>query len=331
MNVGTVIRSIVDLAGVPDVTVGLMGAPGVGKTDAASQAAAELGLEIVEIRPAELEPVDFRGIPVPDLETGRTRWLTPEFWPAHKCLILFDELTLAAPDVTAPLLKIMLGRQIGDFKLHPETMVVWTGNHASHKTGAHRVPTALALRSIMIDVEPDFEDWREWYSAQSFHERMVLAYLDSHPEQFFRFDPSNEGGQPNPRNWVRAGHVVRKTRNVEVMRGVVGESADSFVKFCSTFRVVPSVEDVLEGREVAPTALEDQAAWRNEIIRAATSVETAGLARLVDALTESDQVIVMQAMAKSSDSVKIILDPAFADIVDRHADAIQAARLGGQK
>lgn len=44
-------------------------------------AARRLGRKVVDLRLNIREPVDLRGIPVPDLETGTTRWLVPDELP----------------------------------------------------------------------------------------------------------------------------------------------------------------------------------------------------------------------------------------------------------
>ena len=40
-----------------------------------------LGRKVIDLRLNIREPVDLRGIPVPDLETGTTRWLVPDELP----------------------------------------------------------------------------------------------------------------------------------------------------------------------------------------------------------------------------------------------------------
>ena len=320
---------MVEAAGIPDVCFGLVGVPGVGKTEACVQAAAALGLPHYEIRPAELEPVDFRGIPVPDLDKLVTRWLRAEFWPTEKCWITFDELTLASPDVTAPLLKILLGRAIGDFRLHPETVVAWTGNLAQHKTGAHKVPTALGSRSIIMEVEPSYDEWRQYYLGREDHHGAVLEFLDREPQAFCPFDPRCHGNQPSPRSWVRAGQLAHVTTSPVLFAGVLGDDVgQAFARAVAEYRPVPEVADVLSGNAEAPTDLRSQSSWRRKLAVAAVQPDAdPRIAELVERLTDSDQVIVMQAIAQSEGGSRVLLSDAWTWLVDKHADDITAARL----
>ena len=89
------------------LSVLLLGSPGKGKTSVAKRLAKQLGLRYVEVRPAEFESVDFRGIPT--VEEGRTRWNVPEFWPSEACVLNVDEITQAPMELTSPLLKLFVG------------------------------------------------------------------------------------------------------------------------------------------------------------------------------------------------------------------------------
>ena len=41
-----------------------------------------MGLNVVDLRLAQLRPTDLRGVPMPNRETGRAEWYLPAFWPA---------------------------------------------------------------------------------------------------------------------------------------------------------------------------------------------------------------------------------------------------------
>jgi midasin (ATPase involved in ribosome maturation) len=52
----------------------MWGAPGLGKSAIVFQLGAKKGRKVIEYRANLREPVDVRGIPVPDLKTGTTGW-----------------------------------------------------------------------------------------------------------------------------------------------------------------------------------------------------------------------------------------------------------------
>ena len=72
------------------------GAPGLGKSSIIRELAREYGVGFLDIRLAQREPVDIRGLPVPDKDG--VKWLVSAEWPRDpksRGIILFDELTAA--------------------------------------------------------------------------------------------------------------------------------------------------------------------------------------------------------------------------------------------
>src|SRR6188768_3070783 len=59
----------------------LWGGPGIGKSSIVHQLGKKRGRKVIDFRTNIREPVDVRGIPVPDLEAGVTRWLVPDELP----------------------------------------------------------------------------------------------------------------------------------------------------------------------------------------------------------------------------------------------------------
>ena len=59
----------------------LWGPGGIGKSAIMAEIARDMGIGFIDTRPSLRESVDFRGLPVPDLVTGKTRWLQPDDFP----------------------------------------------------------------------------------------------------------------------------------------------------------------------------------------------------------------------------------------------------------
>ena len=111
----------------------LWGAPGIGKSAIVYQLAAELTWKVIDFRANIREPVDVRGIPVADLKSGTTRWLSPDELPQvardGECGILFiDEINTASPQMMAVLMQLILERRCGEYTLPEGWVIVAAGN-----------------------------------------------------------------------------------------------------------------------------------------------------------------------------------------------------------
>ena len=129
----------------------IWGAPGLGKSAIVWQLGDKKGRKVIEYRANLREPVDVRGIPVPDIETGVTKWLVPDELPradrdGEFGYLFLDEINTASPQMMAVLFGLVLDRRIGDYVLPPGWQIIAAGNRVSDRAAAQRMPTALRNR-----------------------------------------------------------------------------------------------------------------------------------------------------------------------------------------
>ena len=103
-------------------TLMLWGAPGIGKSQSFRAIAKKLeqitGKKVVitDVRLLLFNPVDLRGIPVPDESRTKAKWLIPEIFqmddsPNVINLLFLDELSSCAPGLMAAAYQIVLDRK----------------------------------------------------------------------------------------------------------------------------------------------------------------------------------------------------------------------------
>lgn len=321
MNITTAIIEVKKAAqaGLP---VLLLGSPGIGKTTVGYILAEALVLPYVEVRPAEFEAVDFRGIPT--VENGRTKWNVPDFWPSEACLLNVDEITQAPMELTSPLLKLFLGGAIGDYTLPEGTVLMATGNLVSDRAGCSRLSSALRERCIVINLEPEFGEWRSWYQGQTFADAGLLEFLEANPALFHRWDARQDSNQPTPRNWVRVSRLLPYDPEQETVAGIIGaDAAASFCRWRKSHVQLPNVDAVLRGEAKLPTSPAIMAKFVERIVQRLEQNPPVDVMPLVESLDGTYQVQFLKLVGRIEGMLK---KPQFTKLVARHAAAIVASR-----
>jgi MoxR-like ATPase len=227
----------------------LWGPPGVGKSSVVQKVARDLGLDVLDVRAALLDPTDIRGIPY--VADGVARWCPPSFLPSDpesKGLLFFDELSSAPPLVQASLYQLTLDRRVGEYVLPRGWSIMAAGNRSQDGAIVFRMPSALSNRFVHLDFEVDLDDWREWAIRKEIHP-LVIAFLSVRPTLLFRMEGA-EHGFASPRSWEMASDTLKAFGNVseveDLLIGLVGEGPSiEFFAFLKDSRIAALVEGVL--------------------------------------------------------------------------------------
>ncbi|CAM3956869.1 MoxR family ATPase [Vreelandella rituensis] len=236
----------------------LWGPPGVGKSSIVKTVTEQQGIGFIDIRLSQREPVDLRGLPVPDIERGAVDWLLASEWPRDpesRGIILFDELTAADRSLQVAAYELILDRRLGDlYQLPPGWLVVAAGNRSQDRAVAQTFSSALANRFCHLLLEADLESWTRWASGQGLHPD-VIAFLRFRPENFFDMSGQVEQGWPSPRSWTRVAQSLSQGMGLAdgvlalLVHGLVGSGAGTeFLAFRDWARKLPDIPGMLEGR-----------------------------------------------------------------------------------
>ena len=245
-RIKTALRTLIPLR----QPVFLWGAPGVGKSQVVAQTAAELGLELTDIRAVLLDPVDLRGLPT--VKDGEAHWCPPAFLPTTGEGVLFlDELNAAPPLVQAACYQLVLDRRVGEYVLPDGWTVVAAGNRETDRAVTHRMPSALANRFVHLDFTVDAETWLAWADRAGLAEE-IRAFIRFRPNLLHDFDPKKDAKAfPSPRSWEFAARILAAGPDPEVetalLKGAVGPGAAvEFAGFARMFRQLPDPDAVLD-------------------------------------------------------------------------------------
>lgn len=212
----------------------IWGAPGVGKSTAIRELAKKLGIGFIDVRLAQREPVDMRGLPVPDGE--QVRWLVSSEWPRDpesKGIIIFDELTAADKTLQVAAYEFILDRRLGDlYKVPKNWYIVAAGNRTEDRAVACNMSSALANRFLHVEVAPQLKDFIDYGESHGIHP-VVLDFLHFRPQLLFSQKQENlQRGWPSPRSWERVSTMLKITdqsgdkRSLQfILPGLVGMGA----------------------------------------------------------------------------------------------------------
>ena len=240
----------------------LWGPPGIGKSDVISEITDELGGLMIDLRMAQMEPTDIRGIPYFNKELNKMDWAAPvdlpdeELASQYPVVVLFlDEMNSAPPAVQAAGYQLILNRRVGKYVLPDNVVIVAAGNRDSDKGVTYRMPMPLANRFIHLEMRPDFTSWQQWAVNKGIH-KDVVGYLSFAKNDLYDFDAkSSSQAFATPRSWVFVSDLLNDEDNMDtdtqfnLVAGAVGEGLA--VKFAAHRKVagkMPEPTDILSGK-----------------------------------------------------------------------------------
>ena len=239
----------------------LWGPPGIGKSEVVAEVAEELNGHVIDLRMAQMEPTDIRGIPFYNKDNGKMDWASPvdlpdeELASKYPIVVLFlDEMNSAPPAVQAAGYQLILNRRVGKYKLPDNVVIVAAGNRESDKGVTYRMPMPLANRFLHLEMRPDFGSWQVWAVNKGIH-KDVVGYLSFAKQDIYDFNSkSSSRAFATPRSWVFVSDLL-KDESIDtdtlfnLVAGAVGEGLA--VKFMAHRKVsgrMPEPIDILTGK-----------------------------------------------------------------------------------
>ena len=257
MNVGQIVEDLSDvyctvinqrlpLNTVPPVM--LWGAPGVGKSQAIRQLAKTIEqntnkkVSVTDVRLLLFNPIDLRGIPTSNADKTLAVWLKPQIFQMDGSnevinILFLDEISAAPQSVQAAAYQITLDRVIGE-----------------DKSVAFKMPKALANRVLHIEVEGNFNSWKEWAIRSGINEK-VIGFLSFRRNYLMGFDSSSDDlAFATPRSWEMVSKLLNHVNEdidkmYSLVAGLVGCGvAVEFRTWAQVYHQLPDTKDIFDGK-----------------------------------------------------------------------------------
>jgi hypothetical protein len=263
----------------------LWGPPGVGKSQMVGQVAARHDVPIIDIRLSLMEPTDLRGIPFRN--GASVEWAPPAMLPnearhGSAGILFLDEITSAAPTVSAAAYQLILDRRLGEYHVPAGWAIFAAGNRQGDRGVTYSMPAPLANRFSHFEVETHLDDWVAWAHAHHIDER-IIGFLRFRPELLFDFNPAhNPVAFPSPRSWEFAHRALQKFGDHEdlllgALQACVGPAAGIEAKaFLDNLGKLPDLDAIIRGEpEPVPAETDLQYAVAAALVARALRVKGA--------------------------------------------------------
>ncbi len=178
----------------------LIGPPGIGKTAVMEQAARECQVGFVSYTMTHHTRQSALGLPYIERRSfGGEEYAVTEYTMSeiiasvYRCmeetgvsagLLFLDEINCVSETLAPAMLQFLQNKTFGSHRLPDGWVLAAAGNPPEYNKSVHEFDIATLDRLKYIPVEADYDAWRAYALGEAVH-GAILAYLDTHPGQFY--------------------------------------------------------------------------------------------------------------------------------------------------
>lgn len=252
----------------------LMGPPGIGKTAIMEQIAGELGVGLVSYSMTHHTRQSALGLPFITRKTyGDTDYDVSEYTMSEiiasvydmmeetgvsEGILFLDEINCVSETLSPVMLQFLQYKIFGRHRVPDGWIVVTAGNPPEYNNSVREFDIVTWDRLKRIDVEADFDVWREYAVDKAVHPA-VLTYLETKKNDFYKIERTIDGiSFVTARGWDDLSQMIKlyEKNNLVVDQKLIeqylqnSEIARSFAIYYDLFRKYKSdykVESILSG------------------------------------------------------------------------------------
>lgn len=186
----------------------LMGAPGIGKTAIMEQVAAELGVSLVSYSMTHHTRQSAIGLPfIERKKYGDKEYDVSEYTMSEiiasvydmiektgkqEGILFLDEVNCVSETLAPAMLQFLQYKVFGRHQVPEGWIVVTAGNPPEYNNSVREFDIVTWDRLKRIDVEPDFDAWKEYAYKKGVH-ASIITYLDIKKGDFYKIETTVDG------------------------------------------------------------------------------------------------------------------------------------------
>ena len=253
----------------------LLGAPGIGKTAIVEQIAQELDLAFVSYAMTHHTRQSALGLPyMIDKDFGGKSYRVSEYTMSEilssvyeemektkksQGILFLDEINCVSETLAPAMLQFLQYKTFGRHKVPDGWIIVTAGNPSEYNDSVKEYDIAMLDRMKKIEVEPDFDVWKEFALQTGVHP-VILSYLAIKPQYFYRVTTTLDGKQfVTARGWDDLSQMIElyEENKITVDENLIGQYIqdeeitkdftnyyDLYAKYKSDYQV----EEILDGK-----------------------------------------------------------------------------------
>jgi len=235
----------------------IQASPGVGKSDIVRSIAEEYNLKLIDIRLSQCEPQDLQGLIAYTEDKSKFKYVPLDLFPIEESpkgykgtLIFFDEFSSASLSTQAAAYRVVLDKEVGQYKLAPNTFIICAGNLITDRAIVNRLSTAMQSRLIHLELEVSTQEWLKWAMLNNIDPR-IIAYINFKPNALQVFKPDHTDTTfPCPRTYHFLSLLIKdEPINIKTLPLIVGSIGESegrqFKTFVEIFDELPTIEEII--------------------------------------------------------------------------------------
>ena len=253
----------------------LMGPPGIGKTAIMQQIAQELGVGLVSYSMTHHTRQSALGLPYIEKKNyGGAEYSVSEYTMSEiiasvydlmeetglkEGILFIDEINCVSETLAPSMLQFLQYKTFGRHKVPKGWIVVTAGNPPEYNNSVREFDIVTWDRLKAIDVEPDYDVWREYAYRKGVHPA-ITTYLDIKKSNFYVIETTVDGkSYVTARGWTDLSNMIKllekkelkvdETLMIQYLRHKkIAKDFAIYYDLFSKYRSDYQVQDILDGK-----------------------------------------------------------------------------------